>query len=691
MKTATILTLFAFLTFAIQATAEDLYHIRQLSEPELLETYTQILRDGCSHADQSWKTSSNNPDEGYWGDGASAGNEGIRTIASMELACATLIKYDDGLAADVRAELLRKSIASLRFIAATHITGTEKCPDGKHWGATKKFGAESWQSGMWTGTFAFGAWLIWDKLDTNLQESLHRVIAHEDDILSQRPPPNGLWLDTKAEENGWEVPPLVLGELMFPSDPRSKDWREGAVKYMMNTLCTAADTNDATIVDGKPVKDRVKGANIQSDFTLENHNIFHPSYVGCSSYFLTQAAMYYTFGRQPVPESASHHLQDVWKMFQTIILPWGEAAYPQGMDWELHGLSFFNLFASLAARDHDALAAGLENRNIQYWRAWQNMWHGDLAEPGSRFGIARHAINCEQTAYGFLAHKIFGAPPEGTADDITGVWEHPYIDFIVHRTDKKFASFSWKNRIMGLIMPIGTGHEGNPDFTVPIPNGWVGSFDLIPAAKPGALVLEHAFKKTPDGFETSGTLLIGGGKMKQYIAAASIGDQTMVYEDRVVALSQVTIAREHGLPLGIENDEITGDSRVVASGPAEITFDTKNPRPLISLPASWANVDGRLGIVMVEGSGLAYAQAKNYTPGIFVRADCLYGSYQERPQHFAAGREVVHRLAVVFAEVSAKQTAELAKSCRIEKTSGGPVLHFKQPDGKETALPLFGN
>ena len=34
------------------APAEDLYHIHQLSEQDILQTYTQMLRDACLHADR---------------------------------------------------------------------------------------------------------------------------------------------------------------------------------------------------------------------------------------------------------------------------------------------------------------------------------------------------------------------------------------------------------------------------------------------------------------------------------------------------------------------------------------------------------------------------------------------------------------------------------------------------------------
>jgi hypothetical protein len=483
----------------------------------------------------------------------------------MVLACGALLKYDEGLSNAERRDFLDKATAGLRYATITHRTGTEKCADGKQWGATDKFGPESWQSGMWTGTLAFGAWLIWDSLDSTLRQDIQRVVAWEDDILVGREPPTGLWLDTKAEENGWQVPALVLGELMFPTHPHAAAWHETALKYMMNTLSTKDDLRDASIVDGRAVSQWVKGANLQPDFTLENHNIFHPSYAGCSSYFLTQAAMYYTLADRPVPQAASHHLTDVWRMFQSIILPWGEAAYPQGMDWELHSLPFLNLYATLGTRGKDPYAARMEQATLQSMRVWQTMDHGSLAFPGSRLGITRHAINAEQAAYGFVAHKVFGpSVKEVTASEAAerqeGVRDYPYVGFIAHRTGKKFVSFSWKNKIMGMLIPIGEGHEDNPDFTVPITNGLVGSFELDPRGDVRTMVAEHSWKKHPDGFETSGTLLIEGGRLKQTLRMISLGSQTVVYEDRVTALSNVTVRSERGVPVGIENEALSRNS-----------------------------------------------------------------------------------------------------------------------------------
>src|SRR5690349_5446642 len=145
--------------------------------------------------------------------------------------------------------------------------------------------------------------------------------------------------------------------------------------------------------------------------------------------------MHFVYAHRPIPQAAMHHLLDVWQMFQGILLPSGEPAYPQGMDWELHGITVINLFASLATYQKDPVAARLEQQCLQYERAWQEMENGNLEVPGSRLGFTRHAICAEQAAYGFLAHKLFGAPTKELsahklASRVNGVRTYDFAGFI---------------------------------------------------------------------------------------------------------------------------------------------------------------------------------------------------------------------------------------------------------------------
>ncbi|MGD0262690.1 MAG: hypothetical protein ABSD29_23235 [Verrucomicrobiota bacterium] len=671
----------------VWARAEEVYHIHRLSETELLKTYNSLMRDACRHADQFWQDWPVDGRAGFWGNGRSD-EGGVRPISSMTLTCAALLKYSDTLSPAERQEYKRKVVAAIRYVTATHVTGGQKCPDGKSWG-------NSWQSAMWTCDLAFGGWLMWDDLDTGLRADLERVVAFEADRFLVIKPPTGSFNDTKAEENGWDLVCIVLAHNMFADHPHAAAWRQKALEYMMNTLSAPQDQFDEQIVDGRAVKDWFVGANVHPDFTLENHGFFHPSYVGCSCYFLTQTAMYFTYAHQPVPAAAGHHLMDTWRMFEEILLPNGESAYPQGMDWELHGATpYINLFAALARWQQDSMAARLEETYLQYVRAWQVRQQGDLAVSGSRFGFPRHAVGAEQETYGFLAHKIFGPPAKeltatAAASIALGIRTHDWTEVVSHRTRDKFVSFSWTNRIMGMLVPLGSGHEGNPDFTVPIINGFVGGFDLSPRGDAKTVALGHCWTTTTNGFETTGTLLLNGGRLKQMLRLMSIGSKTVVYQDRVSALKDVTVTQERGVPFGIENDEVTGGKRLLYYQGGQTVFIQRKLQPALAIPGAWANVDGRLGAVSVAGEGMAYVQATGYAPGISVYSDVFYGSYGREPKPFKAGEEVAHRVILFFAEVTPKETAALAESFKIETHGRSPVLRFKIPEGGEAEIPLL--
>jgi len=664
--------------------AADLYQIRPLSEADLTKVYANMMLDACRQADSEWHNSSFDPEHaGYWGDGwTDRNNQGTRAVSCMVFTSAALCKFSDIPKGAERKEMQRRAIAGIRYAVSTHLTGTQKCVDNKQWG-------NSWQSAMWTAPIAWAAWLLWDDLDADLQKGVERVVASEADRFLKVKPPSGLWGDTKAEENGWDLSCIAVAPNMFPNHLHAAAWREKAIEYMMNVLSTGKDKKDNTIVDGRPVSEWNCTENIHPDFTLENHNILHPSYMQCSSYFLTEAAMPFAYAKKPIPQAASHHLMDVWRTFQTILLPTGETAYPQGQDWELHGLNPINLFASLGTLMKDPFAAKMEKINIQYMRAWQQFSNGSLAVPGSPLGFTRSSIQSEQATWSFLAHKIFGPATEEPAPTPPDLVKHYLlVDMVMHRTASKFASFSWKNRVMGELASTAEEHESNPFFYVPIWNGFIGTTDLAGHADKKIIAGDHSVKKSANGFETTGTLQTNGGLLKQTLKMTSLGQKTVVYQDRITALSDVSVTREQGVPIGIENDQVTGGTRVVYYGDGKTTFDWQKPLPAFAVAGNWANVDGRLGIVTAAGSGMAYIQATGYNPqGLY--ADVLCASFSDKPRAFKASDEVAHRIAVYFLEVTPEETAKLSQSVKIADTPGGKVLHFTLPEGGEAEVPLL--
>src|SRR5581483_9081556 len=247
MKMALFLLLLPLATFA-----KELYPVHDLSEREIVQMYQHMLLEGCQHGDQFWHEWPGVPGAGYWGSGTSA-EDGNRANSGMVLASGALLKYSDSLTAAERRELLRKALASVRVATATHLGGAGKCTDGKQWG-------NNWQSAFWTANFVFGAWLIWDDVDSSLREEVKRVVVMETDRFLKGKPPTQTFNDTKAEENGWNVSCIALAPLMFPDHPHAAAWREKAIEYLVNTLSAPQDKDDATVVEGRPLSAWFLGA-----------------------------------------------------------------------------------------------------------------------------------------------------------------------------------------------------------------------------------------------------------------------------------------------------------------------------------------------------------------------------------------------------------------------------------------------
>jgi len=239
-----------------------------------------------------------------------------------------------------------------------------------------------------------------------------------------------------------------------------------------------------------------------------------------------------------------------------------------------------------------------------------------------------------------------------------------------------------------MLIPSGEGHDGQPYFTAPIPNGLIGSFEFAPKGDTKIKLVEHAWSTNANGFETAGTLLLDNGRLEQKVKVSSLGETIVVYQDRVLALADVSILAEHGVPVSIENDRVTGGRRTVFHQAGKNVFDFTRPQPPVPIAGSWANVDGRLGVITVAKSEMKYVQATGYHPGMAVCADILYGSFWNGSRTFKDGEEVARRTVLFLLEASSKQTAVVFGSLKITKRPGGQFLRFQRPDGGTVELPL---
>ncbi len=303
---------------AMPVHASDVYNIKSdLSEKELCQLYAEVLLKFSRFAETVWKQSPDDPKAGYWGNGISGGNEGIRAVGNTALVYAVLANETDALDEATRRAYVDRALAGTRYVAMSHITGAGKCIDGKQWG-------KSWQSTMWAANMGLAAWILRDEIDPELRSAVERVVTYEADRFLNTKPGAQRYGNTRAEENGWDQILISLAPNMLPDHPNAAQWREKSIEWMMNTISAPQDATDTTVVDGRPVKDWFVGANTHPDFILENHGFFHPSYTMVSAAEMGEGAFFYAYAGDPIPQAAGHHLLDNWWALQEFMQPSGE-------------------------------------------------------------------------------------------------------------------------------------------------------------------------------------------------------------------------------------------------------------------------------------------------------------------------------------------------------------------------------
>jgi hypothetical protein len=658
---------------------------------ELMKTptpvlYDEMLRDYRGYAETLWHTADGRPDMGYWGSGKSdGGNEGIRALANTALVYATL--YAQG---DRTVPVDQRVAPALCYAAAVYTGGVMKATDGKQWGG-------SWQSAMWAGNLGLAAWMTRDALPPDTLEAVKRVVAAEADRFIGMAPPDYVPGDTKAEENGWDLAAPSSALLLMPDDPRAGKWREAAMRYAFNTLSVKSDQTSATIVDGRPLKEWVTTANLFPDYSLENHGFFHPVYGMVAAAELGQAAMTLKLGGLSAPDAFRHNVLPEWDTLKYIILPDGEWIYPQGLDWALHDYEHIHYLAMLATMYRLPEAALLEQRLAAYARRRQLLSEdGRLIGDMTDLGFAREAVAAERIAVSLWQHRLFGpspAPKDAAWTKMTRglapVRAFHEAGFILHRTPRGVSSFSWKNRLMGVVMPGSEKHLDQPYVATPFIRNLVGEMDV--AAEGGGKtkdtidILEAHPRALEDAFTVGVRAETNDHRLTQRIAAASLPSGTMVYIDRVTANADVTVTQSRGVPVGIQNDAVSGNVvRLYSAGGMKTLRGGDAGDTAIS--GAWANVDNRLGLIAPGGKLVYRSAGPPNRPG--AREDILYGALDTSLHHVRARGEVTRRAAILLPNASAAQTAKVAAGARVDRGDMGTSISFRDVDGKDRMVSL---
>ena len=438
--------------------------------------------------------------------------------------------YDERTVGVSRQELLDDVILPMmRYLTATHRTGTRATSDGRPWG-------DAWQSAHWAQMLGRAGWWIWEDLPPDVRAGIRRVIAHEADRIARSTPPHQIRGDTKAEENAWNAQIFSAAMLIMPDDPRRENWETQFQRWAMSSFLRPADAECERLVDGRPVRDQFTGANIYDDFTLENHGFVHPDYMGCFGLSMGCALDYLMTGRRP-PDALSYNVAEIFANLKFFLLPDGGSVYPSGQDWTLFrepsGLGTHSLMA-IYGRDPHAWSWFVRTL-VTVEKMQARNPDGAVYTKGEYFFPSTQHDRIYSLGRTWLwlhfADDLVDKPV-----DLRGVLRLEAGRIILNRTATSVHSVSWGARCMAQCVPLRLDRMVSPDQR----NG-IGSIRLAGSSKPLPVkVIKAAVTNGDDWFASNLVVEHGDGLIRAQLEFESRADGVWVVREKLAALKDVT-------------------------------------------------------------------------------------------------------------------------------------------------------
>ncbi len=565
-------------------------------------------------------------------DGAQYHEREIRPIVSLISSGAIILRFgnfDERTAGISRAHSERIIVDLIPVFAAHH---TVNNPDKKSW-----WWGNEWQSAFWAGELARGAWLLHDRLSPETRQNVAKVIAYEADRFLQGPAPHNEFLDTKAEENAWNSQALALAACMLPNHPHRDAWDYKAREYMVTAFAAPQDLGSDRVVDGKPLKDWLLGANVHRDYTLENHNIFHLDYE--TTYGLNvENAVAYGLAGLPVPQAALFNADKCREIAKLFTLPTGCMAYPMSTDWSLYRND-----VTVQAQDPGGLMPDPIGLRCLTWTLDSLQRADNPGPPHSLFGFNYECTPLHVFSKAYLIYRLYGAGGEPASEEdtlrrLSGTKLLPNGRVVVCRSTQGIASFSWFNtggQLCGVVMPMSDAYA-----TVSGPRSLIGR--IGDKLDPIRIASREIGSLSGGGFSV-GLALERGPEygVKERVMMLALPDGRVVYNEWFDPASAFTGPMSTGLlyvedkPFWLRDDtlRIAHPGGVWAGDPSALVLEgEKTP---------WLNVANRLGIVLRGAKKITYSArqlALNYVPAGDRPSDCMTAIFYPNTDRQATAR-----------------------------------------------------
>ena len=254
----------------------------------------------------------------YYGCGYN--NWGVQTVQKALAAFAIASEdpdFNEARAGITKEELRKHAIKLLRFNLQSHIEGNYQCTDGTKWGHT-------WISALGTERMMHGIDAIYCHLDESDVEILSKVLESESNwLLDCYEIVAGLTENNCPDSNFWNGSLLLRTSHMFPELSRSNEYMEKACQFLINSISVPSDKNSDTVINGKPVKERLIRPQFFESYALNHHGYMNVGYMVIP--LSNMAMLHFAYKKRGIKplEVIYHHAADLWKQLKKMIFPDG--------------------------------------------------------------------------------------------------------------------------------------------------------------------------------------------------------------------------------------------------------------------------------------------------------------------------------------------------------------------------------
>jgi hypothetical protein len=578
-----------------------------------------------------YSTIPGHPEWGVYGTGYNGW--GVQTTQKYLAALAALAHYGNGVSGIDIEWAKDRALAALRFNLASHKSGDFHCTDNTQWGHT-------WISALGIERMMFGVHLLRSYFTEQDEENLQKVLFSEADWLLNdyhRGSKIGIkatqWASdggNDPESNAWNGALLWRVSQMYPFHPHAADWREHACCFLINGVSVPDDAQNAKFIDGKPVCERFIGANFFPNYALDHHGYLNVGYITiCASnaailHFDLKAA-----GHER-PESLDHHQADLWNVLRRMIFADGRLARIGGDTRVRYAYCQEYLLPALlyaADQHHDEHALSLIERQLELI---QKEAHDadDGSFYGNRLGKLKELNPQYYTrlesdracALGMLLAygELVNAPEkrrQSFEHSVQGNWCEPQHGAALHRSETRFASFSWRafGLAQGLCLPPDDGHLAEWEHNLA---GKVEFVNHPQDTKKHRRLNDYHIDAFDGGFVTCGKLIEGvdigmaegwsgtDSAIHQIVFAALPDNHTVIgLQYCRMANRRGYTAQVKGMQFNLPNDLYNHYQRELFTATGKSTFTSPPAQEeLVSLPGKWANIENKIGLVGLYGA-----------------------------------------------------------------------------------------